>query len=209
MRMRNVLAAALSALCFSAAAKADDMKADGLYVKADLGAAFVRDIREDFGYPGLGGVVGFDTGFMGAIGIGKYIGNSFRIEGEIGYMKADAGELTIPGAGGVRVPVEFSGEFSTLGFTLAGYADLSDGPFRPYFGGGLGVARWETKIGRFAGFDLNAAEDGTDRTAFAEVGVAYYVSGNVAFTGSWRYQRVDADYDPEAHVVKAGIRYSF
>ena len=197
MRTRNVLAAALSALCFSAAAKADGMKADGLYVKADLGAAFVQDISEDFGVAGLGGAVGFDTGLMGAIGIGKYIGNSFRVEGEIGYMKADAGELTVSGAGGVRVPIDFSGELSTLSFTLAGYADLSDGPFRPYFGGGLGAATWETKIKSIAGVDLNEKEDGTDLTVFAEAGVAYHVSGNVAFTGSWRYQRVDT----ESHLV--------
>ncbi|MDE0538788.1 MAG: outer membrane beta-barrel protein [Rhodospirillales bacterium] len=209
MRTRNVLAAALSALCFSAAAKAEDMKADGLYVKADLGAAFVQDISQDLGVAGLGMTVGFDRGRMGAIGIGKYMSNSFRIEGEIGYMNADAGELTVSGAGGVRIPIDFSGELSTLSFTLAGYADLSDGPFRPYFGGGLGIARWETIVDTLAGVDLNEKEDGTDLTAFAEAGVAYHVSGNVAFTGSWRYQRVDTESHLDSHVVKAGIRYSF
>jgi len=208
MHIRNVLAAALAASCFAATAKAEDMKADGMYFKADLGAAFVQDISEDLGVAGLSATVGFDTGLMGAIGIGKHMGNSFRIEGEIGYINADASDLTVSGGGG-SVPLDFSGEVSTLNLTLAGYVDLSDGQIRPYFGGGLGAARWETKITSIAGVGLNEEEDGTDLTAFAEAGVAYHVSGNLALTGSWRYQMVDAEYDLDGHVVKAGIRYSF
>lgn len=204
MHIRNVLAAALAALIFSAPAKAEDMKMDGLYFKADLGMALVEDY--EVSDPDFSATLELDTGFMGAIGIGKHVGDSFRVEGEVGYMKADLDKFTLS-SGGAGVSVDLGGESSALSFMLAGYADLMEGPAKPYFGGGLGFAMWETKASVLG---ISVEDDGTDLTAFGEAGLAYQVRGNVALTGSYRYQWINGeDEDTTAHVVKAGIRYSF
>ena len=94
--------------------------------------------------PDFSATLELDTGFMGAIGIGKHMGDSFRVEGEVGYMKADLDKFTLS-SGGAGVSVDLEGESSALSFMLAGYADLMEGPAKPYFGGGLGLAMWETK----------------------------------------------------------------
>lgn len=207
MHVRSLLAAAALAAVYSAIpAKAEDMKSNGMYFKADLGITNVEDISASEG--GLNLSVGFDTGFAGAVGIGKRIGGMFRIEGEISRTSADLDEATLSGPGG-SASLDVDGEFSALNFMLAGYVDPVDGAFKPYFGGGLGFARWEAEINSIAGISFNVEDSGTDPTAFGEVGLAYQISDNLAVTGSFRYQRWFEDDDTTAQIIKAGVRYGF
>lgn len=107
--------------------------AENFYAAVRGGPAITTDTRG--GLSGGEDTVEFKTGFAGGAAVGYYLPFGLRAEGELGFLytrlKRDGG-------------VEVDGSIKNYLFMANGYYDVKVpllGPFRPYVGGGIGVAR--------------------------------------------------------------------
>ena len=142
MRVRVAALLSVSALLLSAsAASAADLTwqnwDDGnWYVSGMAGASFFND-QDNNGSsgPGLNFTTHPDTGYNVSGALGRYITNNIRVEGEIGYRRADVGLVT-------RGPtLQGGGNSQATSFMANAYYEFPLGRgWKPYIGGGIGFA---------------------------------------------------------------------
>ena len=144
MKKTLILLCAATILGFSPGVKA------GWYAAFDAGTVFLEDSSSTATDP-LGSV-SFDTKFDTGYGVHGAIGHSwgeFRLEGEVSYRTNDLDtfditNVTLAGIGSLSDVGngDFSGDVSALGFMANAWYDFNTGsPWKPFVGGGLGLAR--------------------------------------------------------------------
>lgn len=202
-------------------------------------------------YPPLNAEAGLDAGFVVKGTAGYALTNGLRVEGEIGYRKNNLDGMNVKSPGSLvelAVPAtttysdfpshlqtlfhdavtgtqSLSGDISALTFMGNVYYDFDLGSgWKPYVGGGLGVASISLESKSASGRTLADDKD----TVFAYqagggVGYEFAASEDHAITVSldWRYFRTadptfkgavtGAEFDTEigGHEVSAGLRYGF
>jgi opacity protein-like surface antigen len=145
------------------------------------------------------GEVGFDDEYAFGVAVGKRFGK-VRAEGEIGYQEND-------------VDKPKSGDMKAYTFLVNGYYDfLNRTKFTPYLTAGIGVAKVDAKINKFAHVDdIGLAYQ-------VGVGVAYCINKHLTVDLKYRYLAVsDLDgyritsMNPEfaTNNVFLGLRYNF
>jgi len=123
----------------------------GWYAALDAGTVFLED-SSSTASDAFGNSVSFDTEFDTGFGVHGAIGHSwggFRLEGEVSYRENDLDTFDITNviAAGIGSLSDvgngdFSGDVSALAFMGNAWYDFNTGsPWRPFLGGGLGVAR--------------------------------------------------------------------
>ena len=202
-------------------------------------------------YPPLNAEAGLDAGFVVKGTAGYALTNGLRVEGEIGYRKNNLDGMNVKSPGSLvelaapatttyaNLPSHFqmaaqnavtgtqslSGDISVLTFMSNVYYDFDLGSgWKPYVGGGLGVASVSLESKSASGITLADDKD----TVFAYqagggVGYEFAASEDHAITVSldWRYFRTadptfkgavtGAEFDTEigGHEISLGIRYGF
>lgn len=158
-KMGKMAGAALAALVISAPAQAID---DGLYAGIGGGVSFTQDVGWSSNVPGISssGDIGLNTGF-GVIGaVGYQWKNGFAVEGEIGYRRNSADNLSAT----VAIPainltasgtLSASGHIDSLSFLANGRYGLDTGTrFTPFVLAGIGVARVAANSIKVAGVEV-------------------------------------------------------
>ena len=202
-------------------------------------------------YPPLNATASLDTGFVVKGTAGYALTNGFRVEGEIGYRKNNLDNMNVKSPGSLvelAVPAtttyaalpsplqtsvqnavkgtqSLSGDISALTFMGNVYYDFDLGSgWKPYVGGGLGVASISLESKSASGRTLADDKD----TVFAYqagggVGYEFATSEDYTITVSldWRYFRTadptfngevtGAEFDTEigGHEISLGLRYGF
>jgi OOP family OmpA-OmpF porin len=144
--IKKTVLAILAALVTAWPAQAAD---EGLYIGVGGGVSFTQDVGWDASVPGISGTgdIGLDPGF-GVIGaLGYQWKNGLAVEGEIGYRRNSADDLSAT----VAVPsinLTASGSFAagghidTLSFMANGRYGFDTGSqFTPFVLAGVGIAR--------------------------------------------------------------------
>ncbi|MEI6426932.1 MAG: P44/Msp2 family outer membrane protein [Pseudanabaena sp. ELA607] len=111
-------------------------------------------------------------GVSGAVG---YQFQDFRAEGELLYVKQDLDGSSVPN-------VSATGGFSTIALMANGYYDIPTGSgFKPYVGGGLGLAFVSADLGLKdnAGNAGSVSASGSSFAYQLKAGVTYAVSDNL------------------------------
>ena len=219
------IAAALIAGVTPAASVAD--AAEGWYVSGRAGGSLVSDASLDDPtgiLAALNTEVEFDPGFSvaGSVGYGFDIG--VRVEAEVNFAKNDLDEISVDGTVfGVTVtaaaPME--GDVTTTAFMANAFYDLdTGGPWKPYAGGGIGLAIVSVNDAEILGIPVVDDDD----TVFA-----WQVGGGVGYeiTPAWILSldyRFFATADPDfidltglvpfsmeydSHRIGVGVRYTF
>lgn len=219
----TIALAALSAVGQFAAAGAAQAQ---VYVSGNIGGMFVADPDLEESAPVYAGTgsLGLDPGW----GVNGALGHAwglFRVEGEISYRMAELDSLTVDSltAAGLTLTglgtFPISGDMSILAFLANGWRDFKTGTdFKPYIGGGIGIAN--------VGFDLGAAEDDDWVFAYqAGVGLGYELTKNVTASLGYRFfGTTTAEYSTQTaafgtvtddvgpiytHNIELGFRVSF
>lgn len=200
----------------------DAFREAGFYAGARGGAVFADDTR--FTITGPSTVENaYETGLTGSLFFGfevpdLYFGAGARLEAEVGYSQLDVDTHTVAGT-----PVVAANSFgSTDAFTAMAnlYVDYNLGAFRPFVGGGIGVAR--------AGFDnhgvtgnLGVMDDTENGFAWQVMaGVGFDVTSDLTIEAMVRYQEIldvelmsstgpTSTLDLASTHVLLGARYSF
>ncbi|NWG52370.1 MAG: porin family protein [Hydrogenophilaceae bacterium] len=189
------------------------------YARVSAGLTNLRDAELE--YPDVSErdrFASFDNGFAVAGAVGRALGPTFRIEGEIAYRNNDEAFIT-PGGGG-------EGQASSVAFMANGYWAPRAGAGRvsPYFGLGIGAAQvtHEGFVDRaFDGTITPIADD--SGWGFAWQGMAgarVRLSADWAMDVEYRYFSVaepkiedadgfiyDTDYDSHALMIGAVRRF--
>lgn len=202
---------------------------DSWYVAVGAGAAFLSE-SSSTASDAFGNSVSFDTDFDTGFGVTGAIGHSwgaFRLEGEVSYRENDLDTIeltnvTLAGIGSFNNVGSFAadGDVSALGFMANGWYDFDTGsPWKPFVGGGLGVARVSVNDAAILG--ITFADD--DDWVFAYqlgAGIGYEVNPTTVVSLGYRFfGTADPDFtfigglpfDAEyhSHNVEIGVRFSF
>ncbi len=204
--------ATLAAVLVAPAAIAADQ---GWYVSGMAGVTFAEDANVTDSSIPFPLTASSDTGFNLAGAGGYAFGNGLRLEGEVAYRQFDVDKITIVG---VSLPA--SGNGNSFSLMANGFYDFDlGGGWKPYVGGGIGLARVEASKIAIAGGALVDDED----TVFA-----YQVGGGMGYTLTpqatvFLDYRYFATEDPtfrdvdggtlkselHTHNVSLGLRYRF
>lgn len=174
-RLLRILMAG-SLLVFAAAAQAQSSKAGLWYLGGGVGGVWYFGER-------LGGAatgkLSMDPGFVGNVGIGRYIDEtrSFRLEAEGFYSRA-----TIDNNG----TVDASGDLSNLALMFNVLYDVqTNSNWVPYLGGGLGTSL--VLLNEYSAGGVFVADDSANAFAWQfKAGVAYHFTPNMAITAQYR-----------------------
>jgi opacity protein-like surface antigen len=178
----------------SKANKSKSVKAP--YVSVQGGMAFLKD-SDVSGFKK--GSVGFDDDYAFGVAVGNKFGK-VRAEAELGYQEND-------------VDKPKSGDMKAYTFLVNGYYDfINKTKFTPYVTAGIGVAKVDARINKFAHVDnMGLAYQ-------AGVGVAYAINSKLTVDLKYRYLAV-ADLsgieldksNPEfaTNNIFLGLRYNF
>ena len=183
---------------------------DGFYAEGRIGLSL--PLNSDLDSATTSQEVDLDRSIVGNVAVGHGYGNGVRTELEIGFRENDVDSISGGGSG--------TGDVATWSFMANALYDVAvDGPLKPFFGIGAGIARIDASGATpSTGTSINDTD-----TAFAwqgMAGVAYAVNERVKLTLGYRYFAVpDADLnnnvgtsfetDYASHDVLFGLRYSF
>ena len=171
------------------------------YVSVQGGLAFLKDSDVS----GLkSGTVEFDRDYAFGVAVGYRFGK-VRAEGEIGYQENDVDKLD----SGKKM----SGDMKAYSFLVNGYYDfINRTKFTPYVSAGIGVAKVDARIDKFAHVD------DTGLAYQVGAGVAYAINSKLTVDLKYRYLAVanlngiEIDgMNPEfkTNNVFLGLRYNF
>ena len=145
------------------------------------------------------GEVGFDDEYAFGVAVGKRFGK-VRAEAELGYQEND-------------VDKPKSGDMKAYTFLVNGYYDfINKTKFTPYLTAGIGVAKVDAKINKFAHVD------DTGLAYQVGVGVAYAINSKLTVDLKYRYLAVSdlngieiVGINPEfaSQNILLGLRYNF
>lgn len=186
----------------------------GTYVSITGAYTFPNQFSTDVGVTG-----DLDDGYAITGAVGRRFG-PVRGEVEAGWRENNIGQangfgLTVPGEGSVSALSAMANVYFDPAFNL--------GPFQPYVGGGIGVARFRANDVVAIGVP-GAGPVSASKTGFAwqlMAGVGYKVSDTATLTAGYRYfatpdveadipgvQRVEVD-GLSLHAVEVGLRFNF
>ena len=232
----GLVAAAVSG---SATAQASSLGDLDFYVSGFVGAGFLDDARFSGTVTPPGGDQNVDTDFDDSFNFGGSLGVNFggllaegvgtRVEVEVSYQENDADDLDFSGNGAGNEN-NVGGDISRLLVMGNVFLDFSTGsPFKPYIGGGLGVAFADFDIvyGGAAGGPPPVRFDDTDTNFAAQAiaGASFAVNEQISFFVDGRYTvifDVDGDRfnngaftgnieedDLDGYSLNAGLRVGF
>lgn len=176
----------------------------GSYIGVAGGASVIHD--SDIAYPGDPVVTAsFDTG----LGLNFSAGSNFdvgRIEGEIGYKKADVEKLSALGTSFTYTGLDVT----ITSFMINGLFDIkTESVTTPYLGGGIGVINAEMNDN---GFKADDTVLGYQLIA----GAGFSVNKNVTLDISYRFQGAASDFNFDGSDVSyvssniyGGVRLNF
>lgn len=200
----------------------DAFREAGFYAGGRAGAVLADDTQ--FTITGPSTVANeYETGLTGSLLLGfelpdLYFGAGARVEAEVGYSQLDVDTHTVAGTH-ITAANSFG---STDAFTAMAnlYIDYNLGAFRPFVGGGIGVAR--------VGFDnhgvtgsLGVMDDTENGLAWQVMaGVGFDVTNELTLEAMVRYQEVTdlelvsstgpvSTLDLASTQILLGARYSF
>src|SRR5688572_18846916 len=160
--------------------------AQNLYAAIRGGPGFTSDSRD--GLFGLEDTTEYKTGFTGGAALGYAWPFGLRLEGEFGFLY-----VPVKSEGGVEV----DGSIKNYLAMANAYYDLklaALGPFKPYVGFGLGVARVNVEQDIFRESVGRNVEVNTPRTSFAyqaRAGVGYEVNRWLDVSLGYRFVHID------------------
>jgi outer membrane immunogenic protein len=196
--------------------------AEGPYIGASGGVAFYHETDAfnsmDPFYLSRGNTrLSYDPGYSFRVAGGYSFDSSVRVEGEVGYKKADvSGPKVRTFAQNLNGIVQQGAYFDdsylrVLSFMVNGYYDFrTKSSITPFVGAGIGVLH-----GNFGDYDGRASSD----TAFGyqlSAGASYGITEAVAFDLSYRFEGAANDFSFDnteisyrSSNVLAGLRYTF
>ncbi|MEL6746761.1 MAG: outer membrane beta-barrel protein [Pseudomonadota bacterium] len=234
-----VLGAAIVAVASTAPALADGhsfkdtpiQHSPAFYAHGFAGVSFADDVD-------LSGTIGgapqtvdvkLDQGLNVGGAIGVYLsglsGSNFstRVEGELSYRENDVDQIFFSG-NGPAAEVNVDGDISSTLLMANLLVDFNVSPaFKPYVGGGIGVAFREFDF--VYGPGVAVRDSNEDFAAQAIAGVAFGLTDNVDFTVDGRFTRIyDAESsrdapngastgivsgDIDTYTINGGLRFNF
>lgn len=164
----------------------------GLHLQSDMDGATA----------GASYSIEFDPGFTMHGALGTYLGQDFRIEGELAYRMVDYDQGTAGGA--TSTP---NGDLKMATGMANVYYDVHLGSsFVPFVGGGLGIAQIESTAATIGGVAA-AAKDTTEFAYQAIIGVSYEYDRSWSVGLDARYIGT-GDEDVSATAITMNVRYS-
>ena len=174
----------------------------GPYVSGQLGMTFLPDSDA---IPRV--TLEFQPGYAIGMAAGYKYGK-LRVEGEIGYRTNDIDKSIVLGR-----ERSASGDMTGRSFLVNGYYDfINKTKFTPYLTAGIGVAKVDAKINKFAHVD------DTGLAYQVGVGVAYAINSKLTVDLKYRYLAVSdlngieiVGINPEfaSQNILLGLRYNF
>ena len=197
-------------------------------------------------YPALDVTSRSDTGFAVSGALGHALGKGWRVEGELGYRKNGVDEIDVKSPGGL-VAIQFptfaalpesvqdrivagargrqaiSGDVSMVTLMVNGYYDVELGAgWRPYLGGGLGVAFVSLDAESAGGVSLVDDRDTVfayqagagvgrelvvpgGRPVIVSLDYRYFGTADATFTGDVTGAEFETELD--GHYVGIGLRF--
>ncbi len=169
--------------------------AEGFYIGAHGGAVFLEDADTTLSAPvtpitAVSFETEFDAGFLVGGVVGYSFNKVFRVEAEVSYRDNDLDEGT---ALGISAPIE--GDITALAGMANVYFDFRPGKsWRPYFGGGIGVANLDLEFDSIAGIPFSFSDSDAVFAYQAMAGVEYKITPRLSLGAEYRYF---ATTDPE------------
>ena len=186
----------------------------GLYLTGTIGYSISSDSKNS-----LGSTASISNAPSFRLGLGREF-SLIRVEGEVGYVKADADTLSSPQVGGGAAR-NASGSATTWSFMVNSYFDPDvSGKIKPYIGVGLGAVRVNLNSITAPGF-TTADDSDTVFAAQGMAGVGYALTPTVLVSIGYRYfwsrdlslrDSAGTSYTsdgPRSHNVDLGVRYRF
>ena len=199
------------------------------YVALDAGAAFLSD-SSSTASDSVGNSVTFETEFDTGFGVHGAIGHSwgaFRLEGEVSYRKNDLDKfditnVTLAGIGSFNNLGSFAadGDVWALGFMGNVWYDFrTRSPWKPFVGGGLGVARISINDASILGISFADDEDWVFAYQVG-AGIGYEVTPGTIVSLGYRFfgtadpeftdvTGVPFDAEYSSQNIEIGLRFSF
>jgi opacity protein-like surface antigen len=188
-----------------------EIRAGGLWTATDVSVSS-PDANEEIN----GATVSFDTGWTGAIAVGRDFAGPLRAEIEYSHRSVDVGDVTGTIANPAPPPafIPFTGTISGSAdidaLMLNGYVDtpIRGGPLGVYVGMGAGVAFVDTTFNGLDRSDTNFAFQGM-------AGAFYEASPDVTITAGYNLFVTEdvslgnGSVNMTNHSVLAGLRFNF
>lgn len=214
MTLRHLLMGTVVALAVPAMASAQGLP-EGLYFGSQVGMTWLNDTT----FEATPSSKADYKGSVASVVEGGYrFGNGLRLGAEIGYSRATIGDIT----GGSAGRSGGNGQTSALTYMgVAAYEIQTGTPFRPYIGGGVGVADIGLhKAGNLFTAGENASKSDTTVAWQLNAGVTYSLFDNMDVSLGYRYLNADPvkttsslgrdfKYEYESHSVMVGLRVLF
>ena len=186
---------ALTGLCVAASclAFASPVLSQSYYVQFDGGASFRDDVDD--------GDIEYDVGWAMGGRVGAHIGNSVRVELDVGYIENDLDEIAGTNLGGSGLEADDA----AVTFGVGAYVDIGQlGALTPYLGAGIGGAYKELDT------DFGSDDEDTGLAAHGEAGLSLYITPNIAVVPHYRFVWLGEVNDDEAfaHLLRLGLRFS-
>ncbi len=235
----------LAVAVVTSVASASAMAADEeFYVGLGAGLAYVNDAfvkaHPSAEYsPPLDATSKVERGFAVSGTVGYGFANGVRVEGELGYRKNDLEKMTVrePGSLVVLLPPgappallkgerAIDGDVSAVTLMANLYYDIDlDGGWKPYIGGGVGLAHLSLsakskstgaaladdeddvlayQIGGGIGYEIDSSGD---RSVIASLDYRYFGTEDPTFTGSLTGAKFDTEQS--GHYIGVGLRFGF
>lgn len=152
--------------------------------------------------------IDYESGVGVSAAVGANLRGGFRVEGELSYLNAEVDTLTVNGQS-----VTAAGDVDMVAGAVNAYYDINTRtPFRPYVGGGFGIAHVSRSVQSAAAVTLDNESD-TDIMLQGEVGLGVKITQTFIVTPAYRYTHVfdgEGGIDDSAvHSFRLGARTEF
>lgn len=218
MKYVVVLAALVTVIASPVFAEQITAKQGRMYLELELGTVMPKDIgisatTNSGGVTTTGsGSFSFDNGYVIGALVGYQHSKWFAGEVELAYSQFDydslSGTVSVTSGGStaaVSGTEKVDGDVSSLLSMVNVLVTPPAGRFRPYFGGGVGLAFFDEEIRSIGGTALNVSNDATALAYQMKLGLDYRVGEGFSVGTSYTYLGADTgtDYseDFKAHAV--------
>lgn len=192
MSTRRKLAGSLAALGMTLSGAALAQQPTTPYIGILGGAEYLRDADNTGG--GVTLTSSYKTGYNVGLVAGEDLGNNWRFEGEFDYRRSDLDKLrlsdvTALGLGAYNgMTVAATGHVRTMDLMANGWYDLPvGGGWKPYVGGGLGVANVKLSNVGFAGQPAFIDDSGNFLAYQLGAGLGYDITPTTTVSVDYRY----------------------